>query len=472
MKKTTHTLPLGRLLLPIALGAAFLPAAAGATTFSYRTCLGSVTGNTVVTDIEVTANGQAYATGHTFAIDFPGVTGASAQDDGVGKDAFVSKLDLAGNLFRSTYFDLDSEEQGEAIDLDASNNVVIGGYSYDGAGVSQAFVAKLGPALDTVLWSKQFGGSASDVVHDVAVDAGGNIFAGGYTSSANFCTTAPMTGKCTVKTTLGGESDAFLVKLGANGGISWATLAGTGQFDRGSAVAAGGDGRPYLAGYSHLPASADPVNPLPSTYYSWVKRYAAAGTSVSYSFSFGADRAGLSGTVFTAPWDLAVDALGNAYLTGSTNSPKMETEAALQGTYGGLGDAFVGMINNSGTDFVYNTYLGGPKSESGQGIRVGDNNNAYVAGRCEGKEAPDLWCTGLPGDQNVFVARYAAGGGSRVFYERFGSPDIDSTSALALDSARNLYVAGWTSSAAFDGAAVSCDIASPINSVGFVVKYP
>ena len=291
------------------------------------------------------------------------------------------------------------------------------------------------------------------VATSVALDGSGNVFAGGYTSSADFCTTAPVATKCTVKTTMGGPSDAFLIKLGINGGVQWATYAGTANFDRGTAVAVDDSGRPYLAGYSETSLS-------PVVYSSWVKRYAAAGTSQLYSFAFGLS--GTPGSTFdwTAVWDLAVDPQSNAYVTGGTTSTLLDvTPGAVQTTFGGGADAFVGMINNSGSAFVYNTYLGGPSTETGDGIRV-YNGHAYVTGRRHD----------LDPDGDAFVARYSSGGLGLVFYTAFGGSSYDYGTALAQDSSRNLYAAGWTSSNDFDPGDPNCAKASSGNEQIFVAK--
>lgn len=433
-------------------------------TISFTTCVGSIgglTGSSWAKGIETTANGQAYLVGTTEASDFPVVGGA--QGNGGGNDAFVVKLDLAGNLSRATYFDFGGDESGESIDLDAANSPIITGTIWSG-GASQAFAAKLSTLLDTVLWTKTFGGTGNDIAHDVALDASGNVFLSGATYAADFCTTLPLTGKCTVKTTLGGDSDAYLVKLLPNGGVSWATLAGTGVTDVGTAVAVDDDGRPYLGGYS--------FNAGTAVRFSWVRRFAAAGTSTSYTFNFGQTPTAANPT-FTEIWDLAVDSLDNAYFVGTTNSTAMEVAGAVQPAYGGgVSDAFVGMLNNSGTALVYNTFLGGPREESGDGIRVGDNRNAYVAGRCEGKSPADAWCTAGNGDTSVFVARYATGGLSQVFYHPFGSVELEYTYGLALDSSRNMYVAGLTYGSGFDGPGTTCDLAGTFipNSMAFAVK--
>ena len=423
-------------------------------TISYRTCVGGSNAITQAYGVEVTANGQGYLIGSTDAIDFPHPGGA--QGDGFGYDAVVAKLDLAGNLSRATYFDLGGDEYGNGIDLDASNNVAIAGTTWNTSSTNQAFVAKLTPLLDTISWTRVFGGNGLDFTADVEFDTAGNLFAGGSTDSVDFCS-GLLAGKCTIKSVLAaGDRDGFLVKLGPNGGISWATLVGTGLEESASAVAVDSSGRPYLGGYTYNP----PAGTNPAVFSSWVRRLAANGSATSYAFSFGTTPDSLTSSTINVMRDLAVDAYDNAYVTGFTNSRFLGTVGAVQPTLGGDFDAFVGMINNSGSAFVYLTYLGGSAYESGEAIRVGDSQNAYIAG----------WRRDTDPNGDAFVARYAAGGLSRVFYTAFGGGFYDAANGLALDSARNLYVAGTTASTDFDPGDPACTAASSVNYLAFLTK--
>ncbi|MCH9031770.1 MAG: SBBP repeat-containing protein, partial [candidate division Zixibacteria bacterium] len=84
---------------------------------------------------------------------------------------------------------------------------------------------------------------------------------------------------------------------------------------------------------------------------------------------------------------IAVDASGNAYITGYTPSTNFPTEGEYQ-TYQGAGDVFVTKLNSSGNSLVYSTYLGGSGSERGTGIAVNDSGNAYITGRTTSTDFP------------------------------------------------------------------------------------
>src|SRR6185503_879367 len=76
---------------------------------------------------------------------------------------------------------------------------------------------------------------------------------------------------------------------------------------------------------------------------------------------------------------IAVDAAGNAYVTGQTDSASFPTLAALDTTLGGQTDAFVTMLDPAGS-VVYSTFLGGSSTDFGNGIAVDAAGDAYVTG--------------------------------------------------------------------------------------------
>ena len=78
-----------------------------------------------------------------------------------------------------------------------------------------------------------------------------------------------------------------------------------------------------------------------------------------------------------------MDLSGNAYVTGSARSSDFPTTVgALQATFGGgLEDAFLSNLNNTGSALLYSTYLGGSGIDEGFGVAVDSSGNAYITGR-------------------------------------------------------------------------------------------
>jgi hypothetical protein len=85
---------------------------------------------------------------------------------------------------------------------------------------------------------------------------------------------------------------------------------------------------------------------------------------------------------------IAVDASGNAYVTGYTSSTNFPTANPLQPAQAGFGDAFVASLNDTGTSLLYSTYLGGSAPDDGGGLAVDISGHVYVTGRTSSSNFP------------------------------------------------------------------------------------
>jgi hypothetical protein len=99
-----------------------------------------------------------------------------------------------------------------------------------------------------------------------------------------------------------------------------------------------------------------------------------AGTAFVYAVTFG-------GTGNDVGLDIAIDTAGSAYIVGYTTSSNFPVVNALQSNLRGGMDAFVTKLNATGTGIVFSTYLGGDASDVGISIAVDSNNNFYVTAR-------------------------------------------------------------------------------------------
>ena len=106
---------------------------------------------------------------------------------------------------------------------------------------------------------------------------------------------------------------------------------------------------------------------------------------------------------------IAVDAAGNAYVTGLTGSANFPTANALQAAFGGgFRDAFVAKLNAAGSVLDYSTYLGGSSFDEGLDIAVDAAGNAYVTGVTNSADFPTanaLQGTLDGGSFDAFVAK-------------------------------------------------------------------
>jgi hypothetical protein len=176
---------------------------------------------------------------------------------------------------------------------------------------------------------------------------------------------------------------------------------------------------------------------------------------------------------------ITLGADGTVHATGETHSSDFPTSpGAYDRTHNGNGysDAFVSAFNATGTDLVYSTYLGGGYNDIGYGIVLGPGDTAYVTGRAQSDDFPttpgayDETFNG--GNNDLFVTRLDAQGGSLVFSTYVGGNDHDDGTAIALDPAGNVYVVGFTDSPNYPTTPGAYDrtINSNIYSDAFVTK--
>jgi len=304
-------------------------------------------------------------------------------------------------------------------------------------------------------YSTYLGGSGGDVAHGIAVDSSGNAYVTGVTGSTNF----PV--KSAAQTSGGVGGDAFVSKLNATGsGLAYSTYLGGSGSDSGSAIAIDSSGNAYIVGST---SSSDfPVTPsaFQPTYGgggypdAFVAKLDPTGSVLVYASYLGGSNADYG-------QGIAVDASGNAYVTGSTQSPDFPTVKPLQIGNDGCSlvynvqsctaDAFVAEINSGGTALVYSTYLGGSAADLGQAIVVDTQGNTYIAGYTYSSDFPtqDALQSALGGASDAFVTELKAGGSGFVFSTYLGGEGLDQAFGIALDASGSIYITGGTQSANF-----------------------
>lgn len=145
---------------------------------------------------------------------------------------------------------------------------------------------------------------------------------------------------------------------------------------------------------------------------------------------------------------IAVDASGNAYVTGATPSLNFPTTTGvLQADSGGNLDAFVTRLNTTGSALVYSTYLGGENDDLGLDIALSGSGDAYVVGQTFSANfptTPGAYQTAPGSDSDVFVARLDATGSVLVYSTYLGTDSFDVGLGIAVDSVGNARVTGYT----------------------------
>ena len=343
----------------------------------YSTYLGGSASDGDSGGIAVDTSGNAYVTGRTASSDFPTASPFQAANGG-GTDAFVTKLNAAGNaLVYSTYLGGSGTDIGFDIAVDGSGNAYAAGCTDStdfptaspvqavfGGGAEDAFVTKLNAAGSALVYSTYLGGSASDLGRAIAADTFGNAYATGTTFSTDFPTASPF------QAANAGFFNAFVTKLNAAGSaLVYSTYLGGSNGDDGFGIAADGSGNAYVTGdtsSTDFPTASPFQASISGTGDAFVTKLNAAGSALVYSTYLG-------GSIIDFGFGIAVDGSGNAYVLGRTTSTDFPTVSPIQAAYGGgFSDAFVAKLNSAGGALVYSTYLGGSGVDS--------SGNAYVTG--------------------------------------------------------------------------------------------
>jgi Beta-propeller repeat len=148
---------------------------------------------------------------------------------------------------------------------------------------------------------------------------------------------------------------------------------------------------------------------------------------------------------------IAVNAAGEAYVVGQTNSPTFPLANAIQPILHGGTDVFVTKINADGTGLVYSTFLGGSDYESGAGIAIDATGNAYITGTTLSTDFPTVGTiqTKNGGTADAFAAKISADGNTLLYSAYLGGNNYDQAWRIAVDRYGAAYILGNTLSTNF-----------------------
>lgn len=381
--------------------------------------------------ITADAAGNAYVAGVTTSTDFPATSGTLPSHVGAQScylpttsssrsvpcpDVFVTKLNPTGTaLLYSTYLGGTGADFATGISVDASGDAIVmgstasrdfpttpGAFQTASPNRGKVFAAKLGPGGSTLVFSTYLGGSNDDIASAGTTDSSGSIYVTGITFSTDFPTTA-----------------------------------GAYRYDHNTTTLCSYAGKIYTC--------PDP----------FVAKLNASATSLAYATYVGSGGDAV-------PMAIAVDATGNAYLTGLAPPFYPVTPGAYQTPTAGAFNAFVTKLNSTGTSAIYSTLLGGSAETLGMGIAADSAGNAYLAGATTSHDFPvaSAFRPGFGGGScgssqqpfdcpDAFVTKLNPTGSAVVYSTYLGGSDYDIAFGITSDSNGNAYVTGATGSLDF-----------------------
>ena len=494
---------------------------------AYSTYLGGssgVSGQAIAVD----QSGNAFIAGSAVGTDFPTTPGAF-QTTGTApctsfcppqlspQEAFVTEINPQGSaLVFSTYLGGSYSNTGTGIALDNAANVYVTGYtdsndfpvtlgawqpvflgSTSGGCMSCAtynsFVTKLNPSGNGLVYSTFLGGIGDTQAHGVAVDSAANAYVAGI-AGRGFPTTLgafqpDFKGACCYDK---GPYNGFVAKLNASGSVLvYATyVGGSGSSgDNAYGIALDTAGEAYIAGFTSskdFPTTAgafQPAAPL-SSGSAFVTKLNTDGSALVYSTYLGGPNP-ISGS-YDAAQGIAVDSVGNAYVTGNADSPAFPTTlGAFQAITPAkstmyAGSAFLTKLNPTGSGLVYSTYLGSSGADYGIGVAVDSSGDAVVIGTTDSTNFPTTSdaMQRTPPDNYVcchaFVTAVNPAGSALTYSTYFGGSDpLTQARAITVDSSGNAFIVGDTSSTTLPttpGAFQTANPAAPSHYAAFIMK--
>jgi Beta-propeller repeat/Bacterial Ig domain len=379
----------------------------------------------------------------------------------------------------STFLGGDSFDDGRGIAVDSSNRAVVGGKacslnfprtvgptSFQGCA---AFITKFDFTGSRLIFSSFIGESAFDVfdVAAMALDSQGNSYVTGIVEFMGFPTTPGA-----FQPTLHGDFDAFVAKLSPDGShLVYSTFLGGFAREEGDAITADSQGNAYITGNTtseDFPTTGGVFQPS-------CKFSAEGGCSTTFITKLSPDGSHLVWSTFLGGAEpagsgsggqgIAVDRLGNVFVTGSTSSSDFPTTAGTaQSVFPGdksgpvRAVAFVSELSSSGSHLVYSTFLGGGVDDGGRAIAVDSSGNAFVTGATRSTDFPvknafQPHCATSTACFNAFVSKLDPDG--RLVYSTYlGGPLGPSLLAgrgtgIAVTADGKASVIGLTSSTSF-----------------------
>ncbi len=426
----------------------------------YFTYLGG-SGDDAAYGLAVDTNGDAYIAGVTDSTNFPVRNGIYTNISGTLNthlgvypvDAFVAELGPGGsNLVYSTYLGGESADAAFGIAVDLAGNAYVTGFTYSTnfpvkspvpyqlAGTTNlylnhlactntvyynanAFIAKIAPGGNNLIYSTYFGGNNFDIGEGIAVDNLNQVYVTGFTASTNFPNLNAFQKYLNGSTNQDSALDAFVAKFDSTGtNLLYSTFLGGINDDVAYSVAADNNGAAYVTGWTvstnfpNTVTNSNLYNGLTNNlYYGYslttnaflTKITNGVQAGIAYSTVFGGTNLNTD-----VGYGVALDAAGNVFVVGTTSSTNFPVttnnlSGFLRATNSGGNDVFVIAFNTNATALLYSAYLGGSADDFGYGIAVDSLGNAYVVGQTLSTNFPTLNArqATLNGTNDTFLAK-------------------------------------------------------------------
>ncbi len=327
--------------------------------------------------------------------------------------------------------------EGEQVEIKGSFKLTgDNSYGFAVAAYNKGYPLIIDPFL---IYSTYLGGSGDDDTYAIAVDSTGCVYITGETDSSDFPTLNP------IQAEYAGERDAYVTKLSASGNsLIYSTYLGGSKNDSGFGIIVDSTNCVYVAGVTYssdFPTQNPYQENMAGDRDAFITKLSAAGNSMVYSTYLG-------GSGIDVGYDIAVDSIGCAYITGTSGSTDFPTLNPFQNELAGARNVIISKLSATGNALVYSTYLGGETNDIGYGIAIDSTGCAYITGVVHSDNFPtqNPFQEQMAGEPDAFVAKLSNAGNSLVFSTYLGGSEDEWGERITLDSTGCAYVTGPTHS--------------------------
>ncbi len=329
-----------------------------------------------------------------------------------------------------------SEDLSAAIAVDGAKNTYVTGYflnnaqfgstNLTNAGNRDIFVAKYN-ANGQVVWAQRAGGTGIDEGRSIAVDGAGNVYVAGY-----FNGTASFN---TISITSAGQQDIFVAKYNSSGGIEWVRRFGSTTNDEAFAITTTAAGEVLFTGMFRGTVAFGGTNLVSagSSSIDMVLAKMDAAGNVLW-----AQKGGGTGSDYGRA--IAIDAAGNAYITGDFSGSAVFGSVSLTGESNSQ-DAFFAKYDAAGV-LQWAKRGGGVYPDFGKGVQVDATGNVYATGYFAGNASFGTLSITHGINFDAFIVKFDANGNA-LWLKKAGGGGTDYGQAIATDATGNSFVTGY-----------------------------
>ncbi|WP_165822216.1 SBBP repeat-containing protein [Hymenobacter edaphi] len=405
-------------------------------------------------DLALDGAGDVYVTGHfaSASASFGSTTlvNGVAQPGPYNYNIFVAKLNAAGQWLWASKAGGANTDQASGLAVDgnggvyitgtyASNPATFGTYPLTGSGFSNLFVAKLTAATGTWQWASKSGGTGYGYGVRLATDASGNVYvAGNFSGTLTFGTATVTTGSSTSS-----FSEVYVAKLNPSGQWQWASKAGGSSDDMVQGIAVDAAGNAFVAGSFRSPTAAFGTltltnsTPMPAGFTYTESDLYVAKLNASGQWQWASKATGTRGEDAS---DVALDASGNVLVSGEFYSGRLTAGSSVLPSNGYGSNVLVAKLNAAGA-WQWATSNVGSSGYYTNGVARDTNGNLYAVGNFSGTVSFGTTTLVSTGEADLFVGKLDASG-QWLWAVQGGGEGYESSSAVALDAAGNVYVSG------------------------------